>query len=65
VHNVVPTTKICFNVVPIQNNSLKPTDKVQVFHAVLQVRAKIGTGQNESDFGTARDILFLVPPAPQ
>ena len=65
VHSVVPTTKICFNVVPIPNKLIKPTAVVQTFHAVLQVRAKIGSGTTEVDFGVPRDVLFIIPPAPQ
>jgi hypothetical protein len=57
--------KICFNAVPIPNVSVPSTDSVQVFHAILQVRAKKTLTGLEIDFGAPRDLLFVVPPNPQ
>jgi len=57
--------KICFNVVVTDNVDVPQTDKVQVFRAVLQVRAKNGINPIELDFGAPRNVLFLVPARPQ
>jgi hypothetical protein len=62
---VLAQTKICYNVKVIDNTTIPQTDSVQVFHAVLQVRAKNGKSPIELDFGAARDVLFLVPAKPQ
>lgn len=61
---VVPTTKICFNVFPKPNSTVPPAAEAQVFHAVLQVRAKKAANA-EIDLGAPRDVLFVVPPKPQ
>jgi len=61
---VVPTTKICFNVVPKPNTTVQPVNQAQVFHAVLQVRAR-KSASSEIDLGEPRDVLFVVPPKPQ
>ncbi len=61
---VVPTTKICFNITPKQNTTVPQTDQAQVFHAVLQVKAK-KSANSEIDLGAPRDVLFVVPPKPQ
>lgn len=61
---VVPTTKICFDVVPKTNTTVPQTNVVQVFHAVLQVRAK-KSDKSEINLGQPRDVLFVVPPKPQ
>ena len=58
-------TKICFNVRVVPNTTIPATDKIQVYHAVLQVRAKNGTSKVELDFGPPRDVLFLIPAKPQ
>jgi hypothetical protein len=57
--------KICFNVVVTDNEQIPQTDKVQVFRATLQVRAKNGTNPIELDFGAPRNVLFLIPARPQ
>ena len=62
---VVPTTKICFSVVPTANTTIPATKGVQVFHAVLQLRAAKNTNGGEVDFGAPRDLLFVIPPSPQ
>lgn len=62
---VRPPTKICFRVVPQDNVVVPQTTQAQVFHAVLQVRAKNGQNPVEIDFGAPRDVLFVVPPLPQ
>jgi hypothetical protein len=61
---VVPTTKICFNVFPKVNTTVVQTDDAQVFHAVLQVKAK-RSATTEIALGAPRDVLFVVPPKPQ
>jgi hypothetical protein len=64
VRDVTPTTKICFAVEPKMNATVPPTNQAQVFHAVLQVRAKRGNGK-EIDMGPPRDLMFVVPPRAQ
>lgn len=61
---VTPTTRICFEIVPTQNKTVPSAKAAQVFHAVLQVRAKVGK-LGEVDFGAPRDVLFVVPPSAQ
>ena len=61
---VVPTTKICFMVFPKMNTTVPQTDDAQVFHAVLQVKAK-RSATTEINLGAPRDVLFVVPPKPQ
>ena len=62
--DVVPTTKICFNVFPKMNVTVPPTDEAQVFRARLQVRAR-RSADSEIDLGAPREVLFVVPPKPQ
>lgn len=62
--DVVPTTKICFNVFPKMNVTVPATDEAQVFHAQLQVKAR-RSQDSEIDLGQPRDVLFVVPPKPQ
>ena len=62
---VVPTTKLCFSVVPTPNTTVPSIKTVQKFHAVLQLRAAKNTNGGEVDFGPPREMLFLVPPSPQ
>jgi hypothetical protein len=62
---VTPTSKVCFRVVPKNNTVVQEiTDGPQVFHAVLQVRAK-KTATDEINLGEPRDVLFVVPPRQQ
>lgn len=62
---IVPGQKVCFQVVPKQNTSIQQNGGAQVFRASLIVRAKNGVAPSELVLGTPREILFLVPPAPQ
>jgi hypothetical protein len=36
-----------------------------VFHAALSIRAKNGISPSELQLGAPREIVFIVPPAPQ
>lgn len=67
VKGAVADTRVCFNVVPKQNTKFPPKDTVQIFHAVLQLKARANTSTTtpELNFGVARDIVFVVPPKPQ
>lgn len=65
VKKVVPPMKLCFDIVPSDNYSVPQLDVVQVYHAILQVKAKNGLNPIELNFGPPRDVLFVVPPAPQ
>ncbi len=56
--SVKPGTPVCFKLITKMNNTVKPTDKPQVFKAFVDV---------QDDFGRTydtRDIYFLVPPKP-
>ena len=65
VTGVKATTKICYALRVKDNTTIPPGDQIQVFHAVLQVRAKNGSSSAELDFGPPRDVIFLVPALPQ
>lgn len=62
---VTPGQKICFKVVPKGNTTFPQTAAAQVFHATLTIRAKNGVSPSELVLGAARDLVFIVPPAPQ
>ena len=62
---VTPGQKICFKLVPKSNTTFPQTDAAQVFHATLTIRAKNGLSPSELVLGLPRDIVFIVPPAPQ
>lgn len=53
---VKPGTQVCFDVIPKQNTTVKPTDKPQMFTAQITVR-----GNDVTDLET-RTVYFLVPP---
>jgi hypothetical protein len=61
---VTPTTKICFTVTPKINSTVPQTTVAQVFHAVLQVKAR-RSAKDEINVGQPRDVMFVVPPKPQ
>jgi len=62
---VTPGQKICFKVVPKSNTMFPQTAGAQVFHATLSIRAKNGLSPSELVLGAPREIVFIVPPAPQ
>lgn len=62
---IVPGQKVCFQVVPKMNTSIQQNGGAQIFRASLIVRAKNGLAPSELILGTPREVLFLVPPAPQ
>ena len=57
---VSPGPLICFSVIPKANVTVVPTSTAQIFHASLQVIAENGSGT--IPLGTARTVLFVVPP---
>lgn len=59
------TMKVCYRLRVKRNTTVESEDDIQVFHAVLQVRAKNGNNSLELDFGKPRDVLFLIPAKPQ
>ena len=65
VQDVSASIKICYNLKVIPNTAILPKDDIQVFHAILQVRAQSATSPFELDFGPPRDVLFLIPATPQ
>jgi hypothetical protein len=52
--------KVCFDVVPKQNNTVRNTGDPQVFRARLQVKGQTAGGS--VNLGTPREVFFLVPP---
>lgn len=62
---IVPSQKVCFKVIPKPNTMFPQTTSAQVFKAVLTIKAKNGASPIELVLGSAREILFVVPPAPQ
>ena len=62
---VTPGQKICFKLIPKGNTMFPQTAGAQVFHATLTIRAKNGLSPSELVLGLPRDIVFIVPPAPQ
>lgn len=62
---VTPGQKICFKLVPKGNTMFPQTAGAQVFHATLSIRAKNGVSPSELQLGAPREIVFIVPPAPQ
>ncbi len=62
---VTPGQKICFKLVPKGNTTFPQTAGAQVFHATLSIRAKNGLSPSELVLGLPRDVVFIVPPAPQ
>ncbi|MFW5740113.1 MAG: hypothetical protein ACOC1F_07085 [Myxococcota bacterium] len=72
VREATASLKICYNVRVVRNDNMPPKDEIQIFHAVLQVRAHGTNGGSggsgsaiELDFGPPRDVLFLIPAKPQ
>ncbi|MGE0789623.1 MAG: VWA domain-containing protein [Sandaracinaceae bacterium] len=51
-------TRVCFDIVVKQNDTVMPTTAPQIFRATLRV---LGDGFTELD---SRDVYFLVPPEP-
>jgi hypothetical protein len=62
---ITPGQKICFKLVPKGNTAFPQTTSAQVFHATLSIRAKNGISPSELQLGAPREIVFIVPPAPQ
>jgi hypothetical protein len=60
-----PDSKVCYLLEPIPNTTIPQQAGVQVFHALLQVKAKASKKSPEIDFGPPRDVLFVIPPLPQ
>ncbi|HJL14426.1 MAG TPA: VWA domain-containing protein [Sandaracinaceae bacterium LLY-WYZ-13_1] len=57
--NVTPGARVCFDIIPKQNDTVMPTPMPQLFMATLRV---LGDGFTELD---SRDVFFLVPPEPE
>lgn len=55
--NVRVGTRVCFDIVVKQNDTVMPTSQPQLFRATLQV-----VGDGFTPLGTPRDVFFLVPP---
>jgi len=55
--NVRAGTRVCFDIVVKQNDTVMPTSQPQLFRATLQV-----VGDGFTPLGTPRDVFFLVPP---
>lgn len=53
---VLPGNRVCFDVIPKQNDTVMPTTSPQLFRATVQV---LGDGFTPLD---ERDVFFLVPP---
>ncbi len=62
---VTPTQKVCFKILPKPNTTILQTTSAQVFKAVLTVKARNGAAPTELVLGSPREIVFVVPPAPQ
>ena len=62
---IVPGQKICFKIVPKPNTTFPQNATAQLFKATLTVKAQNGISPSELLLGAPREILFLVPPAPQ
>jgi hypothetical protein len=62
---VVPGQKICFKIVPKPNTTITQAAGAQVFKAIITVKAKNGLAPSELVLGKPREIVFVVPPAPQ
>jgi hypothetical protein len=54
--DLTPGTVVCFDIVPLMNTTVEPTDEPQLFMAAVDV---IGNGVTVLD---TRDVYFLVPP---
>jgi hypothetical protein len=52
--------KVCFDVVPKQNTTVRNTGEPQVFRARLQVKGETAGGS--VNLGVPREVFFLVPP---
>lgn len=65
VYGATASLKVCYDVRVRPNQTVPPKDEIQIFHAVLQVRANSGENPVELDFGPPRDVLFLIPAKPQ
>lgn len=55
--NVLPGTRVCFDVLPKTNTTVAPTTEPQMFKATISV---MGDGVTTLD---SRDVYFLVPPS--
>lgn len=62
---VTPSQKVCFKILPKPNTTLPQGPTAQVFKATLTIKARNGAAPVELVLGTPRDLLFVVPPAPQ
>jgi hypothetical protein len=70
---ITPGQKICFKLVPKENVTIVQGAKPLVFRVVLTVRALHGVSEqqfvdeNVQEFivGKPREVIFIVPPAPQ
>lgn len=62
---IIPSQKVCFQVVPKMNMLVPQNGGAQIFKATLIVKAKNGIAPSELTLGTPREVLFVVPPAPQ
>jgi hypothetical protein len=70
---ITPGRKICFKIVPKDNVTIEQAAKPLVFRVVLNVRALYGVTEQqfhdetvtEFPVGTPREVIFIVPPAPQ
>jgi len=63
--DIIPGQKVCFQVVPKANMLIPQNSGAQIFKATLIVRAKNGISPSDLTLGAPREILFVVPPAPQ
>ncbi|HVK69782.1 MAG TPA: hypothetical protein VM694_35230 [Polyangium sp.] len=62
---IVPGQKVCFKIVPTPNTTIPQNQTAQIFKATLTVKAQNGIAPSELLLGLPKEILFLVPPAPQ
>lgn len=62
---IIPGQKVCFQIVPKTNMTITQNAGAQIFKATLTIKAKNGIAPSELTLGTPREVLFVVPPAPQ
>lgn len=62
---IIPGQKVCFQVLPKTNTTIMQNTGAQIFKATLTVKAKNGIAPSELTLGAPREVLFVVPPAPQ
>ncbi|MCU0655557.1 MAG: hypothetical protein MUF64_09785 [Polyangiaceae bacterium] len=65
INGAKPLTRVCYRIKPQTNTTVEGTSAAQVYRATLQVRARPTINAPEIDFGSPRELLFVVPPLAQ